>query len=164
MSNSAVKQTTEPVKLANPFCRTFVPIPPLDYSSQVYVYRVSDVIVDKETLLAKPQFEKVDLVAEVQACKNLCGLEYMKALLQRGLAKPEDFAAKPSDFHDVTQVPSDVHTAARLADLRSDQLAKLAQAIGISPDEELTPELFEKRFAAYIAENWKPTEQSAEVK
>lgn len=164
MCAAVLKQQTEQIKPVNPFCREYVPHDPVDYSSQQFIYRVSNMTVDRDTLMVSPEFEKVDLIAEIQSCKMLCGLEYMKVQLQRGLAKPEDFMAKPEDFHDVTQVPQDIHTASRLADMRSGELAKLAKAIGIQDNEELTPELFEQRLKQYIADNWKQPEQSAEVK
>lgn len=163
--SDAVKQQTEQKTLVNPFGRPFTPLAPVDYSTQRFVYRVQTMNVDKDTLMVSPVFDKVDLVEEIQKCKNLCGLEYMKQLLARGLAKPEDFMAKPEDFHDLTQVPQDVHTAARISDMTNEELAKLAKIIGIKESEELTAELFEDRLKAYIEANWKQPEQPAgEVK
>ena len=160
---AAVQQQTER-KLVNPFCRDYVPQAELDYSSQGIVYRVQTMKVDPDTLIVSPVFEKVDIQAEIDACRSLCGVEQMQRLLANGLAKPADFAAKPEDFHDMTQIPADVHSAAKLADLRSEQLAKIAKEIGIQETEELTPELFEQRLKAYIAANWKEPQASPEVK
>lgn len=160
--SGAVKQQTEQKTFVNPFGAPFVPLAPVDYSSQQYVYRVQTMNVNKDTLAVTPVFEKIDLIEEIQKCKNLCGLEYMKQQLARGLAKPEDFIAKPEDFHDVTQVPQDVHTAARISDMTNDELAKLARIIGIQDSEELTAELFEQRLKAYIQSNWKQPEQPAD--
>lgn len=160
-----VKQQTEQKKLVNPFCRPFVPVEDIDYSSQQFIYRVSNMNVDKETIIVSPVFEKVDLMAEIEAARDLCGVEHMQRLLASGLAKPEDFKAKPNEFYDLTGLPEDVHTASRIADMTNDELAKLARIIGIKESEELTPELFEERLTAYIKANWKQPEQSAgEVK
>lgn len=162
---AAVKQQTEQKKFVNPFCRPFVPAEDIDYTSQQFIYRVTNMSVDKETVIVSPVFEKVDLMAEIDAARDLCGVEYMQRMLASGLAKPEDFKAKPNEFYDLTGLPQDVHTASRLADLRSSELAKLAQYLGITADEELTPELFETKLKQKIAEEWKQTEQPAgEVK
>lgn len=160
------EKTTQQKKteLVNPFCRQFVPVKYNWDPEQAYVFRVKTMEVDRDTLVAVPVYDKVDLVAEINACRDLCGLEYMKVQLARGLAKPEDFMAKPSEFGDTTVVPQDVHTAKKIADMGNEELAKLAKIIGIKPGENLTPQLFEDRLKDYISANWHEPETTTEAK
>lgn len=163
MAEKTTHQKTER-KLVNPFGRPYVPAKDAWDPSQAYVFRVKTMEVDHDTLVAVPVYEKIDLQAEIDACRGLCGLEYMKQQLARGLAKPEDFRAKPGEFGDTTTLPQDVHTAKKLAEMGNEDLSKLAKLIGIKDSEELTPELFEDRLKAYLAENWKQPETQEEVK
>lgn len=135
--------------LINPFCVNPAPVqqPALD---NVFVHRITGTEVDRETLSVKPVYEDVDLVAEIQACKDLAGLDYMKSQLAAGLASPEDFYDNGQSGFDTTVIPETVHEAAKKADAASADIAEIAKAIGIDGDEPLTAAQFEKALTAAV--------------
>lgn len=129
--------------LVNPFCRTPEPI---EYTKtdNPTVFRVCGGHVDKETFQYVPEFEEVDLMEEIQACKDLAGVEYMKKLLATGQATPEDFQDDGQGSFDGNLVPSDVHTAKKLAEEEAANIQKIAQAVGLKDGFTYTEEQFEE--------------------
>lgn len=61
------------------------------------------------------QKDPLDLDAEIQSHKDECGMVQAELLLKRGLARPEDFAAKPGDYGDTSKMPDNINDAYQLA-------------------------------------------------
>lgn len=152
MAEKITQQTTERT-FVNPFCRPYVPGKPIGDSDGKYIYRIGKVTVNPETLVVEVEYDKVDSQQEVEACKSLCGVDLMKAKLKAGLVSPEDFYDDGKSGVDTTQIPTDVHTMRRFADMQSDQLAALAKKIGIKVGESVTPQQFEDALIRYIKDN-----------
>ena len=57
--------------------------------------------------------DPLDLDAQVQTYKDQCGMELAQLQLKRGLASPEDFAAKPGDYGDTSMLPDNLNDAYR---------------------------------------------------
>lgn len=57
------------------------------------------------------QKEPIDLDELVQSYKDQCGMEQAQLLIARGLASPEDFAAKPGDYGDTSNLPDNLNDA-----------------------------------------------------
>lgn len=114
---------------ANPFgCRRpGVVQPKLD---DVWVQRTVSTEVDKETLLVTPVFEMIDSVKEIQSCKDLCGLDYMKKLLASGQVSAEDLQDNANAEFDTTVLPGNVHEAKRMANQTNEQIAQAIKAAG----------------------------------
>lgn len=55
--------------------------------------------------------DSIDLDALIQTYKDSCGMEAAQLLLKRGLASPEDFAAKPGDYGDTSDLPDNINDA-----------------------------------------------------
>lgn len=115
--------------LVNPFnCkRPVVHQPKLDNH---ILSRVSSMSVDKETLMTYPVYEDIDTVKEIQACKDLCGLDYMKKLLASGQVSAEDLQDNSGDNFDLTKIPDNVHEAKAKANEINQQVGELAKAVG----------------------------------
>ena len=81
--------------------------------------------LDKETgsttIVVK---DPLDLDAEIQTYKDQCGMELAQLEIKRGLASPEDFAAKPGDYGDISTLPDNINDAYR-ASLDAKQAAKI---------------------------------------
>lgn len=152
MAENITQQTTE-LTFVNPFCRPYKPVKSLGDQDGKYVFRIGKVCVNPETMAVEVEYEKVDSQQEIEACKSLCGVDLMKAKLKSGLASPEDFYDDGKAGVDTTQIPTDVHTIRRFADMQSDQLAALAKKIGIKVDETVTPQQFEDALIRYIKDN-----------
>lgn len=70
--------------------------------------------LDKETgstyvVLKDP----LDLDALIQSYKDQCGMGLAQLEIKRGLASPEDFAAKPGDYGDTSTLPDNINDAYR---------------------------------------------------
>lgn len=61
------------------------------------------------------QKDPLDLDAEIQSHKDECGMVQAELLLKRGLARPEDFAAKPGDYGDTSNLPDNINDAYQMA-------------------------------------------------
>lgn len=149
--------------LVNPFCRAPAPI---NYTKtdNPTVYRVSGGHVDKETLQYVPEFEAVDLVEEIQACKDLAGVEYMKKLLATGQALPEDFQDDGQGSFDGNVVPPDVHTAKKLADQEAENLQKMAKDCGLKEGFSYTQEQFEQAIKEAVDKAVAEVQAKAQIK
>lgn len=148
--------------LVNPFCRTPAPIK-YTKTDDPNVFRVSGGHVDKETLQYVPEFEAVDLVEEIQACKDLAGVEYMKKLLATGQALPEDFQDDGQGSFDGNLIPSDVHTAKKLADQEAEKIKKIAQEAGLKEGFNYTQEQFEEAVKEYAAKMFAEAQAKAQA-
>lgn len=70
--------------------------------------------LDKETgSTYVVQKDPIDLDELIQSYKDSCGMEQAQLLLRRGLASPEDFAAKPGDYGDTSTLPDNINDAYR---------------------------------------------------
>lgn len=141
------KEVVSPKVLVNPFFnkRPVVVQPKLDDPN---VYKVVSMEVDHDTLLATPVYEAVDSVKEIQACKDLCGLEYMKKLLASGQVSAEDLAdSKPTDV-DLTVIPSDVHQAKRAAEAINQDVSKTMTQLGAKDGKAYTKDEVEALIAS----------------
>lgn len=148
--------------LVNPFCRTPAPI---NYTKtdNPNVFRVCGGHVDKETLQYVPEFEEVDLVEEIQACKDLAGVEYMKKLLATGQALPEDFQDDGKGSFDGNLIPPDVHTAKKLADQEAANLQKVAKEAGLKEGFSYTQEQFEEAIKEYAGKLFAEAQAKAQA-
>lgn len=61
------------------------------------------------------QKDPLDLDAEIQSHKDECGMVQAELLLKRGLARPDDFAAKPGDYGDTSNLPDNINDAYQMA-------------------------------------------------
>lgn len=81
-------------------------------------------VLDKETgtthIEAK---DPLDLHALIQTFRDQCGMTAAQNLIKRGLAEPEDFAAKPGDYGDTSMLPDNLNDAYQ-ASLSANQAAK----------------------------------------
>lgn len=57
--------------------------------------------------------DPMDLDAQIQTYKDQCGMELAQLEIKRGLASPEDFAAKPGDYGDTSTLPDNLNDAYR---------------------------------------------------
>lgn len=137
------------LKLVDPFNIGFVK--PNAIEGRNCVTRCVGSEYDKELGCVVPVFEEVDLVAEIQACRNMCGVELMRTLLSQGKAKPEDFYDDGNSGIDTSVIPGSVHDAAKAAEAGQQQFAALAKALGVEDGEALTAAQLEKALTAYIA-------------
>lgn len=149
--------------LVNPFCRTPAPINYTKTDNPI-VYRVSGGHVDKETLQYVPEFEAVDLVEEIQACKDLAGVEYMKKLLATGQALPEDFQDDGQGSFDGNLIPSDVHTAKKLAEKEAENIQKMAKEVGLKEGFSYTQQQFEDAVKEYVGKLFAEAQAKAQAK
>lgn len=154
----AVKET----ELVNPFC--FVPnkVHFVDMSDP-YIMRYVGVEVDPETHQTRAKYEKVDLVAEIQARKLDCGFDYMAMLLRTGQAKASDFADDGQHGVDMTQIPGTVHEAARLAQENNAMLQQVAAALGLNAEDVMTQGMIEAALKNKVAELFAQQQQDATV-
>lgn len=68
--------------------------------------------LDKETGSSViVQKDPIDLDELIQSYKDQCGMEQAQLLISRGLASPEDFAAKPGDYGDTSTLPDNINDA-----------------------------------------------------
>lgn len=137
------------VQLVNPFCccRNSVVLPSLD---NVKVARVVSMEVDKETLTTSPVFDVFDVDEQIQSCKDLCGMEYMKKLLQSGQVTAEDLQDNAGADIDLTRVPQSPQEALRKANEVNEQIGKLAKAIGCEEGKKYTAQEIESMLTAAI--------------
>lgn len=49
----------------------------------------------------------------IQTYKDQCGMDFAQLQIQRGLASAEDFAAKPGDYGDISDLPDNINDAYR---------------------------------------------------
>lgn len=67
---------------------------------------------DKETGSTKiVKKDPLDLYELTQSYKSLCGMELAQLQISRGLASPDDFAAKPGDYGDTSTLPDNINDA-----------------------------------------------------
>lgn len=59
--------------------------------------------------------DPLDLDALIQSYKDQCGMEMAQLMLKRGLASPDDFAAKPGDYGDTSTLPDNLNDAYQAA-------------------------------------------------
>lgn len=137
-------------KLINPFCVVTNVDKPFG-PGETRVPRVTGSEYDQETGAVLPIIEMVDIEEEIQACRNMCGVELMRTLLSQGKAKPEDFYDDGNSGIDVSLIPGSVHEAAKAAEAGQQQFAELAKALGIEDGEALTAQQLEKALTAYIS-------------
>lgn len=68
--------------------------------------------LDQKTCQMVPVLrDPLDLDAQIQTFKDQCGMVQAQLLLKRGLAIPEDFAAKPGDYGDTSDLPDNINDA-----------------------------------------------------
>lgn len=148
------------IKLVNPFCRRTkrVLMPALDNKN---IARVSTMKVNQETLQVEPVFESVDVQAEIQSCKDLCGLEYMKKLLASGQITAEDLQDNAGAEIDLTAIPQDQHEALRKANQVNEQLGKLAASIGCEEGKTYSSEEIERMLTAAIQKQYDAQQAAA---
>jgi len=137
-------------ELGNPFCNVPEIMGLRDFHNR-NVVRIDGGKYDPETGCYTPTFVDVDLEAEIESCKDMCGVALMKNQLARGLAKPEDFYDDGRSGVDVSQIPATVHEANAKANEASQQLAELAKALGLKDGETYSASQFEDALAQAVA-------------
>lgn len=149
---------TEEVKKAsvvfkNPFCGSpaVVGHPALDNRK---AWRITSANIDKKTLCTSPVFEEYDSQEEIQKCKELCGIEYMRMLLKTGQAKAEDFYDDGKSGIDTTVFPESVHEAKKEAEKLNDDLSKLAQEVGAKEGQTYSAEQLEDLLISAVKEKF----------
>lgn len=83
-------------------------------TSKLYKKEIAqfDLDFDKETGSTKVvQKDPLDLDAVIQSYKDQCGMELAQLQIKRGLAGPNDFAAAPGDYGDVSMLPDNINDA-----------------------------------------------------
>lgn len=112
------------------------------------VMKVVSMGVDHDTLVTYPVFEAVDSQKEIQACKELCGLEYMKKLLASGQVTAEELSdSNPSDV-DLTTLPENVHEAKRAANAINEEVSKTMTGLGAKDGKAYTKDEVESLIAS----------------
>lgn len=145
----AVQKTYKKPTFKNPFCGSPAEIshPKLDNRK---AWRIVSADVDKKTLITKPVFEEYDSQEEIQKCKDLCGIEYMKMLLKTGQAKPEDFYDDGKSGVDTTVFPETVHEAKKEAEKLNQEIAKAAKEAGAQEGEKYSSKQLEDLITAEV--------------
>lgn len=138
-----------PKTLVNPFCQPRKDIPQIKLD-QKFAHRVISTKVDKENLVAVPVFDKVDTVEEIQACKDQCGLEYMKKLIASGAVDPHDLEDNAGAEFDLSDLPENCHEAKKKSNEISQEISKIAQAAGLTPDDVLNSKQFEEKLSGLV--------------
>lgn len=153
-------QKVSGIKLVNPFCRcsNSVVVPSLDNHD---VARVVSVDVDKETLTTKPVFDVFNVDEEIQSCKDLCGMEYIKKLLASGQVTAEELQDNAGADIDLTHVPQSPQEALRKANEVNEQLGKLAQAIGCEEGKKYTAQEIEMMLTNAIKKQYDEQQAAA---
>lgn len=148
------------IKLVNPFCRcrNSIVVPLLDNHD---VARVVSMEVDKETLTTKPVFNVFNVDEEIQSCKDLCGMEYMKKLLASGQVTAEDLQDNAGADLDLTRMPESPQEALRKANEVNEQIGKLAQAIGCEEGKKYTAQEIETMLTAAIKQQYEAQQAAA---
>lgn len=129
-----------------------------------FVKRISgQVTVDKENLNVFPVLEEVDLDAEIQTYKDMCGLEYFKLMLAQGKVNPEDSHDDGAHSYDSALMPKTIHEASKVADSVSAVVGEVAKQLGIKDGDAVSQEklielLSEKVAANIAAKSAKPGE------
>lgn len=156
MPNEIAKRT-----LVNPFFNRTPHIkqPALDNKM---LARVVSMEVDPDTLTSKPVFEFVDTEAEIQASKDLCGLDYMKKLLRSGQVTPDELADNGKSNFDATVLPETVHDANGKAQEVNQQIGDLAKAIGAEEGKTYTAREIESMLSAAVAKQYEASKAKAD--
>lgn len=123
--------------------------------------------LDKETgSMIIVQKDPIDLDEVIQSYKDQCGMELAQNLIKRGLADPDDFAAKPGDYGDISALPDNLNDAYQ-ASLAAKGVEK---ANGLDLGDIRTQADLQKYVNQLIAEKLKaaevgaPVSQNSEVK
>lgn len=145
----ALQEERKALVFKNPFCGSpdKVKHPLLDNRK---AWRITSATVDKKTLTTSPVFEEYDLQEEVQKCKELCGVEYMKMLLKTGQAKPEDFYDDGNSGFDMNQIPENVHEAKKKSEELKQDIANAAKAAGAVEGENYSAKQLEDLITAEV--------------
>lgn len=118
------------------------------------VKRISDQVkVDKDTLVVSPVLEDVDLDAETQTYKDMCGLEYFKMMLAQGKAQPEDSHDDGAHSYDASIMPKTRYEAGKAADAANDVIAEVAKQLGIKDGEKVSESQLVELLSKKVAEN-----------
>lgn len=138
------------MSLVNPFrnIRPDIAQPDLDDPK---VARVVSMEVDKDTLMVSPVFEFVDTQKEIEACKELCGLDYMKKLLASGQITAEELQDNAGAEFDATVYPETVHDAKREADQLNAEIGKAISSAGGKEGKVYTAEEVEDLIKSAVA-------------
>lgn len=137
MSTAAVK--------FNPFGSLIPPFKP-QYDAKVSEKNVAQFgcEYDEETKqMVSVLKDPVDLDAQIQTFKDQCGMAQAELLLKRGLATPDDFAAKPGDYGDSSDMPDNINDAY--------QQAQAAAVSGVDTRKFKTDEDIQKYVESVVA-------------
>lgn len=116
----ATKQSTEstPVKVKlTPFgtpIREFKPV----HSDKIYKKEIAQFGLELDQKTGSTiivQKDPLDLDALIQSYKDQCGMELAQLMIKRGMASPDDFAAKPGDYGDTSTLPDNLNDAFQAA-------------------------------------------------
>lgn len=135
--------------LVNPFCQPRKDLPQIKLD-QKFSHRVISTKVDKENLVAVPVFEKVDTVEEIQACKDQCGLEYMKKLIASGAVDPNELQDNAGAEIDLSDMPQNCHEAKKASNEISQEIATIAKNAGLTADDVLNSKQFEEKLSGLV--------------
>ena len=161
-----VKETekVENSVFVNPFFVGKVPAPVAQKDEDPFVIRYKGLEYDEETKGAKPVYEKVNLVEEIQQCKDLCGLEYLKRQLATGQAVPSDFYDDGKGGVDLTTIPADPGAARKAADKINDDMAALCKELGLDASDSVSAAKLEKLVAAEVEKRYQAEIAAKETK
>lgn len=129
-----------------------------------FMQRVVSMDVDKETLSSKPVFEKVDVEAEIQACKDLCGLDYMKKLLASGKVSPQELQDDAGASVDLTKIPATVHEAKAQANAINETVGKVAKSVGAEDGQVYNSREIEAMITSAVAKQFEAQKAAAPTK
>lgn len=149
MPEEGKKELKGPKKKVNPFCSRREGLPSIKLDRR-FSQRVISTKVDKENLVAVPVFEKVDTVEEIQACKDQCGLEYMKKLIASGAVDPHELEDNAGAEIDLSEMPQNCHEAKKESNRISEEISKIAKASGLTPDDVLNSKQFEEKLSGLV--------------
>lgn len=119
-----------------------------------FVTRIKGVEYDPETKGTKIVTEKVNFAEEVQACRELCGMTYVKKQLATGAIQPEDLYDDGKSGMDLSKLPADRHIAAKEADKLSKSIGDLCKELGLDASDKVTQEKLEKMLTDEVTKRY----------
>ena len=127
--------------------------------SDAHIKRYCDMKVDKETGVAYPVYETIDLQQEIDARKHDCGFDLMKKLIATGQAIKADFEDDGQHGVDFTGIPDNVHEMAKRADEANQTVSSLLAALGVKDGDVLTQDMVERLLTDKVAEIYKKQQE-----
>ena len=116
--------------------------------------RLAGVDYDDEHKTAVAKYEDVNFQEEVQACRELCGMTFIKSQLASGKIVPESLYDDGKSGMDLSILPADRHIAAKQADKLNDSISQIAKELGLDPTDVVTAEKLEKLLSSEVEKRY----------